>query len=67
MVREARQLYCDNEHGTGDVTFPDDGVFDWERFPSAEAVRKAARKEGWRRIQRADYCPSCVESMSDEY
>lgn len=65
MMRKALQLFCDNEHGTGDVTFPEDGMFDYEKNHSAAAVRRAAKAAGWRRIMKADYCPSCVECNSE--
>ena len=60
MIRKAVQIYCANEHGFGDVTFPDDGIFDWERWHNAKAIRAAAKKEGWGRILGEDYCPTCM-------
>ena len=65
MVRKAVQLYCDNEHGVGDVIFPDEGIFDYANH-TAEHIRREARKAGWRRVQGADYCPTCVDLMKEE-
>lgn len=66
MIRKGIQIYCDNEHGTGDVTFPDDGIFDPFKNTSAVTIRRAARLAGWRRIMGADYCPGCIESIVEQ-
>lgn len=69
MTRTVYYLFCDNEHGTGDVSFPealrDVDTPEFEKWDSIAKVRRAAKVAGWRRYQRADYCPSCVESMND--
>lgn len=70
MTKKATLLFCDNEHGSGDVTFPDvkalDG-FDIQQHFIAEAsigaLRKAAKQAGWGRVNGGDYCPGCMESM----
>lgn len=69
MINKAIFLFCDNEHGTGDVTFPDlDRLDAFEtkqvliKGASAKELRKEAKKEGWGRINGADYCPACMES-----
>jgi hypothetical protein len=60
-------LFCENEHGLGEVTFPRIEEMDAEDirqrllYPPTEAqTRRDAKKLGWRRIHRADYCPGCV-------
>lgn len=66
MIRTMRFIFCDNEHGTGDVAFPDVDRLDAQNIigvQTAKGLRQAARKEGWKRIAGADYCPSCVESV----
>ena len=71
-IRRAMALYCDEEHGIGDVVFPaadsanaysSDAKFDPDL--TAVKLRRLARAEGWRRFQNVDYCPSCVQSMKD--
>jgi hypothetical protein len=59
------QLYCDNEHGCGDVIFPDDGVFNMNNV-SAPIVRRQAFAAGWGRHNRADYCPGCMDAINEE-
>ena len=64
-------LFCDNEHGFGDVCFPNvdemDGYQVKELFKHGKgrisALRKEAKKAGWGRVCGADYCPGCMESM----
>jgi hypothetical protein len=69
MIRTAKVIFCDNEHGTGDMTFPDlDGLARIElqqQFIVPRRIgelRKAAKKEGWGRINGGDYCASCMEA-----
>ena len=67
MIRTARLIFCDNEHGTGDVTFPSlDQDFVQTRQQLVDGLtvgqlRKLAKKEGWGRIDGGDYCPACME------
>lgn len=69
MIREAKVIFCDNEHGTGDVTFPsldrEPGVLAGEYVAPQRVsdLRKAAKKQGWGRVQGGDYCPGCMESI----
>lgn len=66
MIRTMRFLFCDNEHGTGDVTFPDTDRLESQAIigvGTAKGLRQEARKEGWKRIMGADYCPTCVDSI----
>jgi hypothetical protein len=69
MIRSAKVLFCENEHGTGDITYPDlDELdpFDTKQLfigkRTAAALRKEAKKVGWGRINGGDYCPECMES-----
>jgi hypothetical protein len=69
MIRKCQILFCGNEHGIGDVTFPDVDMMDGHSvkqiFLEAHTVgtlRKAAKAEGWGRINGEDYCPACMES-----
>ena len=73
MIRTARLLFCDNEHGTGDVTFPDLCSEDFhqtaEHFidtQTAKELRKAAKKAGWGVVNGGDYCPGCMDCMREE-
>jgi hypothetical protein len=67
MIRTAKFIFCDNEHGTGDVTYPD--IFDSvevlrQHFidsPTLGQLRKDAKKAGWSRHEGADYCRMCTE------
>lgn len=70
MIRKCIILFCENEHGTGDVTFPDVDALEGhklrEQFIQGNTVgslRAAARKAGWGRVNGGDYCPGCIESM----
>ncbi len=74
MIRSCKILFCDNEHGTGDVTFPDVSAMDAQTIrqefidahPSVGSLRKAAKAEGWGRINGGDYCPGCMESLASD-
>ena len=69
MVRNCFFIFCENEHGTGDVCFPDLDTL--EAFDTKQAiiqsnskrqVRADAKKAGWGRVNGGDYCPACMES-----
>lgn len=69
MHRKCGVIFCENEHGTGDVTFPDletMGTHElMQRFinaPTERQTRLEAKAAGWRRVNGADYCPQCMES-----
>ena len=69
MTRKCILLFCDNEHGNGDVTFPDIAVMDsfniQQEFIGERTLgqlRKEAKKAGWGRVNGGDYCPACMES-----
>lgn len=70
MIRKLNLIFCDNDHGSGDVTFPDLYKLDGfeigqeaiKELPLAE-VRREAKKQGWGRVNGGDYCPSCMEGM----
>lgn len=69
MIRTYKMLFCDNEHGTGDVMFPDDLQNDIRNFVeprTAVQLRRDAKKSGWSRVGRADYCPNCTEINNEE-
>jgi hypothetical protein len=70
MIRKCQILFCDNDHGCGDVTYPDvtemDGYAVQQLFINGtdmKSLRKEAKEKGWRRVNGADYCPGCMESM----
>lgn len=72
MTRKAHLLFCDNEHGTGDVTFPDvktasgeDGQQHFMLGHTQRELRAAAKQAGWGRHAGADYCPNCMASLAD--
>lgn len=69
MYRKCGVIFCANEHGCGDVTFPsleEMSVFDLQqRFidpPKESQLRRESKAAGWRRVNGEDYCPQCVES-----
>ena len=69
MIYKTLILFCDNEHGTGDVTFPDlDSLDSFETKQSVikgattRELRAEAKKAGWGRVNGGDYCPQCMES-----
>ena len=62
MIRAAKILFCDNEHGFGNVTFPEKERLDDQLFVepvSARQLRKQAKEAGWTREGGVDYCPTC--------
>jgi hypothetical protein len=69
MIRSGKILFCENEHGTGDITFPDlDALDAFETKQlfigkrTAGQLRKEAKQAGWGRINGGDYCLNCMES-----
>jgi hypothetical protein len=74
MTRKCVLLFCANEHGTGDVTFPDvDGMTAGaikqlfiDDATTGRLLRKQAKAAGWGRINGEDYCPGCMETESDQ-
>lgn len=73
MILKCYVLFCENEHGTGDVCWPDvttlDGFDIQQMFIKGNTigrVRREAKKAGWGRINGADYCPACMDSMRAE-
>jgi len=66
MIRTAKAIFCDNEHGTGDVTFPEMEHVNDQTFITSVGtaqLRKDAKAAGWTRLKGADYCPGCSESL----
>lgn len=71
MIRTAKVIFCDNEHGFGDVTFPaldrDTSSLQQEYIVPRRIgqLRKEAKKEGWGRTNGGDYCPQCMEDQHE--
>jgi hypothetical protein len=61
MIRRAMQLFCEEEHGFGDVAFPENPTFEM----TAVQLRRAARAAGWSRNQNADYCDICTTANEE--
>ena len=62
MIRTGKVLFCDNEHGIGNVTFPEMGRVDDQTFiqpMNAAQLRKQAKDAGWTRVDGVDYCADC--------
>ena len=73
MIRTLKVIFCDEDHGHGEVTFPDfdrstdEIVKDLIDGPTeVKLLRKAAKQIGWGRVNGGDYCPGCTEGMSSE-
>lgn len=69
MINKACILFCDNEHGTGDVCFPDiDNMDSYQvkqaliRGVNSRVLRAEAKAAGWGRVNGGDYCPACMET-----
>jgi hypothetical protein len=69
MIRTIKVLFCEEDHGTGDRTFPDLMDLDSRMFideaPTAGQLRKLAKAAGWTRSGGADYCETCSASVND--
>lgn len=65
MIRTARVVFCDNEHGIGDVSFPETPRVEMEGNATAKSIWAEARKAGWKKIGGRHYCQSCVECMEE--
>lgn len=72
MIRKAQILFCDNEHGSGDVAFPDLSRLAGFEIQQAfiegndkRSLRRAAKAAGWGRVNGGDYCPGCMATMED--
>ena len=66
VIRKLNFLFCENEHGTGDVCFPDVSridAYDIVEGNTVREVRKAAKQEGWGRVNGGDFCPGCMATM----
>ena len=69
MINKCNIIFCDNEHGVGDICFPDiDGMDGYSikqlfiKGNTARELRAEAKKAGWGRVNGGDYCPGCMES-----
>jgi len=71
MTRKMTFLFCENEHGTGDVCFPEvSGTEEDVKQKIVKSIgttvrmlRADAKKAGWGRVNGGDYCPGCMECM----
>jgi hypothetical protein len=69
LIRTIKVLFCDNEHGAGDVTFPSlrsdiDPDYFVNKAPSLKQLREQARAAGWRYYRGSDYCEQCAEDCA---
>jgi len=69
MIRTTRAIFCDQDHGNGDVMFPEldyaERLETHQEFINPRSIRQLredAKKVGWKRIKGLDYCPTCAES-----
>lgn len=72
MIRKAVVIFCDNEHGSGDVCFPDltslSGFEFQQRMIACEKVgevRREAKAAGWGLVDGVDYCPACFNNEKE--
>lgn len=69
MVRTIKVLFCEEDHGNGDRTFPDLMDLDTRMFidaaPTVGQLRKLAKAAGWTRSGKADYCEQCSAGATD--
>lgn len=70
MIAKCNLLFCSDEHGTGDVCWPDVTQLDsygiqqmFIKGKTIRELRKEAKQAGWGQFNGADYCPSCMESI----
>lgn len=66
MIYSVKVIFCENEHGSGEQTFPRiDDITDLTFINpvSAARLRADAKKAGWIRFNGADYCDLCAESV----
>jgi hypothetical protein len=70
VIYKFNLLFCGQEHGTGDICFPDLTQLDAYAIQqigikgnTVRSLRNEAKKAGWGRINGEDYCPACMESM----
>jgi hypothetical protein len=68
MILTVKVLFCDEDHGIGEQTFPhiddlDEGAF---ILPlSVKQLRRAAEAAGWRRRGGMDLCDRCVDAEKE--
>jgi hypothetical protein len=68
MVRTTKALFCNEDHGSGDVTFP--ALIDLIEMsfifpPDLRRLRAEAKAAGWKYIKGRDYCEGCVIAMRE--
>jgi hypothetical protein len=70
VICTIKVIFCENEHGISDVTFPALGDLETQTFidntETVATLRKKAKAAGWTRVNGADYCPgcSCVDELN---
>lgn len=61
-IRTTSVIFCDEEHGIGEVTFPpidELAASDFVLPRSAKMLRDDARAAGWTFTRRGAWCPQC--------
>lgn len=69
MIRSARMIFCDQEHGVSEMTYPsiiDLSETDFVETRTAAQLRRAAKKAGWSHVHGHDYCELCTEGAAEE-
>ena len=64
MICTAKILFCENEHGCGDVTFPNTDDLNERSFMvpmTIRMLRAKAKIAGWTRSKGRDLCDICSE------
>lgn len=69
MIRTIRVIFCDEEHGDGEHTYPNlNNTSDGNLLctlidkPTVAQLRRYAKAEGWTHTRQNDFCPGCSES-----
>lgn len=74
MIRTAKILFCDQEHGFGNASFPDLVTSSLTQLedhfinpPTLKQLRKEAKAAGWTHDRSGhDYCPICTEGDKED-
>ena len=68
MIRSVRVIFCDQEHGTGEQTFPALADLTEQHFIqpfNAKKARAEAKKAGWSHVDGHDYRDMCTEAEKE--